>query len=621
MTSRSRRIGLVAAVLIAALGVSLAALGGATAQSTTPLLRHAASMPAGAMAYVEAKDLQSLLGSWMASSTRDRYVKSASYRSFRRSRLYLKLADRLADLERGFGVEINDARLAEIAGGASALAVYDPAKLEVLLVTEVASQKALASKLFAQSASFEQRQTAKGQPYFSREVVSDGGSLVQRIAFGYSGDRLWVGTSETLVAEAIDGPGGGGLSVAVNETVRAATDFTVAHDLVIWVDVDRAVRNKYFGLYWIHRNARELADLQTGLLDIEIAATGVTERRWFVRKTGGEPAGGDDGAGIAALSALAPADAQLVEAKSADGGLGTALAETMFGPDRSAGSMSNVRASRVDNPFDESDSDSSGRRPAGGRYRFLDDRFDRDVDDPAAAPVRRVATATPTVAPLGDRLGTLLQAAVPVRYAVFGSVKLPEGKLFASFERAVVVEMGAPDRFDTAAFEALAREEFARRFLVGGQVSRVSWTDAGGARGLAGALISQGGAYRVAGKFLIVGRDAQQCAAVAARIGSSPAPASVAGGRLTRLAEVRLSAAAGPFRRLTGLLDAKDANALDVEIAGEEAEADALRRPVLFFSENLASLLDVVQQVTVVRIATSEDGALIREVVEYRTGG
>ena len=622
MTSRTRRIGLVAVVLTGIASMTLAALGGATAQSTTPLIRHAASMPAGAIAFVEAKDLSSLLGAWLASPMRDRYLNSASFRSFRRSRLFLKLSDRLKDLERGFGIEINDARLAELAGGSSALAVYDPGKLEVLLVTEVASQKALASKLFAQSSSFEKRQTAKGQPYFSREVVSDGGSLVQRVAFGYSNDRLWIGTNESLVAEGIDGPSGGGLGTAVGETVKAATDFTASHDLVVWADMDRAVRNKYFNLYWIHRNASELANLQSGLLDIEVAATGMKERRWFVRKPESVKQTAGDGAALAALSALAPQDAQLVEARTADAGVAGELAETMFGPERAGGSaLGDVRASRMDDPFEpsESESDSSNRRPSGGRYRFLDDRFDRDVDDPAAT-VKRVAATAPTVAPLGDRLAPILAAAAPVRYAVFGSVQLPEGKLFASFERAVVVELASPERFDATAFESLAREEFARRFLVGGQVARVSWTDAAGGRGLSGALVSQGGAYRVAGKYLIVARDPQQCAAVAARVGSAGASPSIESGAVTRIAEVRLAAATGPFRRLTGLLDSKDANALDEELASEEGDSDVLRRPVLFFSENLVSLLDVVKQVTSVRITTSEDGVLVRELVEYRTG-
>ncbi|MCC6745697.1 MAG: hypothetical protein IT175_17685 [Acidobacteria bacterium] len=620
MTSRRRKLGMIAVLIAGVATVSLAALGGATAQSTAPLIRHAGSMPAGAIAYVEARDLSSLLGVWLASPIRAKYLESASYRSFRRSRLFMKLSDRIRDLEQGFGVELSDTLLAELAGGSSAVAVYDPGKLEVLLVTEVSSQKAMASRLFAQSSSFEQRQTAKGQPYYSREVVSDGGSLVQRIAFGYAADKLWVGTNESLVAEAIDGPSGGGLGTAVAETVRAASDLNTAHDVVIWADMQRAVRSRYFSLYWIHRNSRELEELQSGLFDVEISAAGVRERRWFVRKNApaAESAGG--GTGIADLAALAPADAQYVEARSMDARMPAVLAETMFGPSRTGRTTADVRASRVDNPF-ELDDEGSNRRPAGGRYRYLDDRFDRDVDDPVATIRAKTAVAvTPATPSLEERLAPMLAAASPVRYAVYGSIRLPEGKLFAGFERAVVVELGSPDRFDRGAFETLAREEFARRFLVGGQPSRVSWVDVDGARGLAGALISQGGAYRLAGRFLIVARDAAQCATIAARVESAAAPASSLPGATVRVAEVRLSTASGPFRRLTGLLDARDSNALDQEIAAEGGEADALRRPVLFFSENLASLLNVVSQVTTVRITTTEDGVLLRELVEYRTG-
>src|SRR6185369_10014653 len=159
---------------------------------------------------------------------------------------------------------------AEIAGGPSAIAIYDPGKLEVLVATEVPRERALASTLFAQAKSFEERKTAKGTTYYAREVSSDGGSLVQRIAFGYSGDRLWVGTSEALVAEALDGPQNGGLGPSVGDTIKAAGDFT-AHDLLVWFDMERTVRNKYFNLYWIQRNAKDLDGIASGIVDLEFA--------------------------------------------------------------------------------------------------------------------------------------------------------------------------------------------------------------------------------------------------------------------------------------------------------------------------------------------------------------
>ena len=41
-------------------------------------------------------------------------------------------------------------------------------------------------------------------------------------------------------------------------------------------------------------------------------------------------------------------------------------------------------------------------------------------------------------------------------------------------------------------------------------------------------------------------------------------------------------------------------------------------RPVMFFSENLASLLDVAKDVTDVHILTTVDGTTMREQVDYR---
>ena len=183
----------VAALTVAAVaGATWGALGPATAQSEG-VGRFAGAMPRGALVYVEARDMAGLLKTWLASPTRARYFESASYRSFRRSRLYLKLQDRLGDLQRGFGVELTDERLAEISGGPTALAIYDPGKLEVVMVTEVPAERALASSLFAKAGEFERRATAKGVPYYAREVVSDGGSLVQRI------EGAWVTADIQLV--------------------------------------------------------------------------------------------------------------------------------------------------------------------------------------------------------------------------------------------------------------------------------------------------------------------------------------------------------------------------------------------------------------------------------------
>src|SRR6185295_15852978 len=94
MLTKVRRWAAVAVAAVVTVGGTWGAFRAARAEEPAP--RFAAAMPRGA------------LGVWLKSPTRDRYFQSASYRSFKRSRLYVKLQERLTDLQKGFGVEITD---------------------------------------------------------------------------------------------------------------------------------------------------------------------------------------------------------------------------------------------------------------------------------------------------------------------------------------------------------------------------------------------------------------------------------------------------------------------------------------------------------------------------------
>ena len=288
MKNAKGRFRLLTIAALATLAVSVAGawdrLAGGTASAESPL-KFASSMPAGALVYLESPNLAGLLKTWIASPVRGRYFDSASYRSFTRSRLYLKIQERLTDLQGGFGVEVTDEWLAGVSGGPSALTIYDPSKLEMLFVTEVPRERALATTVFAEAKNFQERKTAKGTPYYSREVSTESGNSSQRIAFAWADGRLWIGTSDALLAEALDGPAAGGLGAQIAQTAAAARDFA-PHDLVLWFDMERSIRNKYFNLYWIQRNAKDLEGISSGLVDLEFAQNAVHERRWYLMKTG-----------------------------------------------------------------------------------------------------------------------------------------------------------------------------------------------------------------------------------------------------------------------------------------------------------------------------------------------
>ena len=147
--------------LILLIAVTVLALAhrsdGQQAQPVAEQLRLAGVMPRGAMVYVQASDLSALMKTWLASPVRSQFYDSASFTAFQKSHVYLKIQDRKKDFETAIGFGLDEKRLAELAGRASAVSVYDIGKLEIVFVTEVPRARAVASALFKQAAQFSER--------------------------------------------------------------------------------------------------------------------------------------------------------------------------------------------------------------------------------------------------------------------------------------------------------------------------------------------------------------------------------------------------------------------------------------------------------------------------------
>src|ERR1051326_5408845 len=123
-------------------------------------LRLAGVMPHGALVYVQARDLSALMTAWTGSTVRNKFYASPSYTAFSKSRVFLKFQDRRGDFAKALGFDIDESRLTELAGGASAVAIYDIGKLEMIFVTELPRDKALLTALFKQLTQFQERNSA-----------------------------------------------------------------------------------------------------------------------------------------------------------------------------------------------------------------------------------------------------------------------------------------------------------------------------------------------------------------------------------------------------------------------------------------------------------------------------
>ena len=607
--------------LILLIAVAMLALAhrsdGQQARSIAEQLKLSGVMPRGAMVYVQASDLSALMKTWLASPVRSHFYESASFAAFQKSRVYLKLQDRKKDFETAIGVGLDEKRLAELAGRASAVSVYDIGKLEIVFVTEVPRARAVASALFRQAPQFQER-SADGTSYYVRDVTTDGGRLNQQFCFAYVEGKLIVTTTEGLMIRAVanaKAAGADSLSSDVVALAEQATGFT-AHDVTMWLDQARLNRNRYFGSYWIHHNAGDaLANIESGLIDLRITREGMNEQRWFKMGAGslGLLTGAMNGDQVAALMKFAPANAQLVQihAAAATEHLSSVIEQSLFGklPDESWSPPEIPDRTRSDANEDE--------HTRAERYSRLDSRFDIDVDD-EQAPKRGSGVGDQGLGKTNSQtagsdfaksVGPLLESASTTSYCELVRSKAEAGKPFVRFERAIVAQLKPDAALNREALERAIVDELRARFVVAGTQPRLEWQDEGAVRFVAQSLLDQGAAYSVSGSYLVLAsskefaNDILQAAKTAASV-SEKTDTTV-----DFYALIRVGAAKPAFDILMSKLDGRD------QSAPTRVKNDDEEREVKFFSENLSSLV-AASAIREVRL-TRQSGSIATERVVY----
>ena len=618
---------------IAGLVIVIAALWHASdGQPQRPLaeqLRLAGALPRGALVYVQARDLSALMKAWMASTVRNKFYASPSYTAFTKSRVFLKFQDRRGDFDKALGFGMDEDRLTELAGGASAVAVYDIGKLDMAFVTELPRERALLTTMFKQLAQFQER-NSDGGIYYAKDVQTDGGRLSQQFCFAHAGGKLIVTTSESLMIRALASVKSNGADSLLNDVMALADQAKgfATHDLTIWLDQARLNRDRLFNSYWIHQNvSKDLNGIESGLLDLRITAQGLTEQRYFKVGAGGRgpgagpqadgEAGSLKGADVAALLKFAPADAQLVEVhpQTRAEDLADTVANALFGHLPAA----EPTRPDVSHPTNNPDENSGGRTE---RYSQLDARFDVDVDDEQSpprgnAPARKAKTeaAAPT-APTS--FVAAITKLAPLAVCELTRSKADPDRPFVHFERAVVIEMKSEAGLDRAALERAIVEEMRARFVVAGVDPRFGWQDDAGVRVLGQSLLEKGAAYTVAGKYLVLA-STKQFAADIAQAAAAAGEAPRVDGTVSFYALVRIAEAKPVFDKLMAKLDGKVAAppAPKVKKADQEEDSeDDSANHIKFFSDNVSSLVSA-STIRNLRLRRESSGQLVSEQLVY----
>lgn len=253
-------------------------------------------IPAGAQVYLEAKDFGALLREWNASPEKRQWVGSPNYSVFSKSRLFLRLGDAQGEFAAVSGLGLNNALLEQLAGGASAMAVYDIGKLEFLYITKLAAAPALQ----AVAGQFTAR-TVAGTTYY---VKSDPGTA-RTAVFATKDGWLLLGTSENYIARALQlmaGQGGGALA---NENWFQQAAQTQG-ELRMAANLELLVKSPHFRSYWVQRNITELSEFEGAMADLTRNGNVWAERRTLVRK---QAKAAGNGAALRTVARAVPNDA------------------------------------------------------------------------------------------------------------------------------------------------------------------------------------------------------------------------------------------------------------------------------------------------------------------------
>jgi hypothetical protein len=310
------RIACIAALL---LGVA----GWAFFQASPPPVRPLAQIvPAGPLLYLEAKDFSAIVRDWNASPEKEAWLKSDNYAVFVRSHLLLRLTDANHEFAAAAGFPPDMALVSDVAGGESALALYDIGKLEFLYVTRLPSARAAENALWRARGDYQPR-SAAGSQYFVRVDPASR----RTVAFATSGDYLLLATREDLVAGALmllAGQPGNAVSSErwFDQSTKAAGP---AGDLRLVLNLEAILRTPHFRSYWIQNNVSDLRPYSAAVSDLHRSAGEYREERVFLRaqqnaaadSEAATPSRESEQAGVGALLSFVPDSCGLYRAWAA----------------------------------------------------------------------------------------------------------------------------------------------------------------------------------------------------------------------------------------------------------------------------------------------------------------
>lgn len=282
-------------------------LGLAMYQVAKPAPELSGFIPEGALLYVEAKDFGKILRDWNASEQKKAWLKSDTLSVFSQSRLYGRLNAAQEQFEQVAGLKTDMNLLGDSSGAETAFAWYDIGKLEFLFVSHVDSAQSMKNALWQSRGKFETRKIGDSDFYVRKNPETQ-----RVVAFAMVGDYLVIGTTEDLVAGAVQLISGKKDRTIQSEQWYAKSIAAAGErgDLRMVLNLTKIVPSSYFRTYWVQQNITDMKQYASAVSDLHREATQYREERVLLRNTEDTShwtaASADDSKSVAELARLVP---------------------------------------------------------------------------------------------------------------------------------------------------------------------------------------------------------------------------------------------------------------------------------------------------------------------------
>jgi hypothetical protein len=532
---------------------------------------QAKDFPGGALIYLQATGLPQVIKLWNESKLKEKYLVSENFAEFENSHLGIKLAERWTDLESAIGFSPDLQTLAE---KQAAIAIYDIGKLDIVLVAPMNETFFSATMFVQNSNNFTENELDDGTKYYLLEAEFDRQRQKQKIIFANFKGRFILATGEKLFLQTLAAIKGK-QRLYDEPNFRKLSERITPNLATVWVNQEKLNADYYFKRYWLMSDVHNLQNIRAGVFDLYLSEKGLTEKREFLLK---EPRNSTAISHTEAenLLTLVPENVPFYRlARVDEKTIGKTIYETILDK-----KIIGTKSRKYSNSWRYYDNNYYG-----DDYEYLDSDFDEEInqtDDDEAVEEKPFPV---------EVISEALNPSNPTAILTAASPKMLEKPLFVEFRKIAIISLKNPNAFPANQFENAIVEALKNRVTVAD--TKFVWETENGLRKLKISMLGWEIGYQIKNDKLFIANNfefLQECFAAKNK-------KEIEARKFTDLSVIRLE-------NRQKILD-------DVmkKLAFENDD---------FFTGNVGSLLNVIDDVKEIEIKKEAENLYLREEILFK---